>query len=152
MRGIRVRAPHRRRRQRPWSRQYLDALRNRTTVLRKKDRSLIRMYLDTGASFRQIARIAELNEVTVARRIRSVTRRLAKGAYRECVRHGDKLSDEEMEVAAGYYLRGLSMRRIAAGGGISYHRVRKAVRKVEYLRRESWPHQYKQESSTSRED
>jgi len=152
MRGTRLRAPRRRRRQRPWNRQYVEALRNKTAVLRKKDRSLMRMYLDTGASFRQIARIAGLNEVTVARRIHSVTRRLAKGAYLECVRHGDRLSDEELEVAAGYYLRGLSMRRIADGGGISYHRVRKAVRKIEYLRRESWPDQCKQESSTTRED
>ena len=152
MRGIRLRAPRRRRRQRPWNRSVVDTLRNKATVLCEKDRSLMKMYLEKGVSFRQIARVAGLNEVTVARRIRSLTRRFAEGAYLECVQHRHKLSAEELDIAAGYYLRGLSMRNIAAGRGISYHRVRKAIRKIEYLRRESRPHQCEQESNTSRED
>ena len=152
MRGIRAKASRTMQRRRTWNRKDVDALRNKSSVLGEEDRGLMKMYLDKGASLQQIARVAGLNEVTIARRIHSITRRLAEGAYLECVRHGDKLSSEELGIAAGYYLRGMPMRHIAAGGGISYHRVRKAVRRIEYLRRESWPHQCKQKSSTSRED
>ena len=127
-------------------------MQEKARMLPEKDRSLIKMYLDRGASFRQIGRVAGLNEVTVARRIRSVTRRLAEGSSLECLRYRHKLDVEELDIATDYYLRGMSMRNIAAGRGLSYHRVRKTVQKVEHLRRESQSHQREHQSNMSCED
>jgi len=118
---------------RDWNRKNADVLRNRLNLLDGDDRALMKMYLEAGSSFRQMARLAGVNEVTVARRIRSTTRRLVNGQYLNCLRHRDKLTAMELSVAKDYYLKALPMRSISARRGWTYYRTQRTICKIRRL-------------------
>ncbi len=109
----------------------IDLLRSRVGLLGGKDRVLMTMYMENGNSFRQMARLAGVNEANIARRIHRVTRRLINGEYITCLRSRDKLDENEMDVAKDYFLAGLSIKRIAAKRGSTYYGVRKALKKIQ---------------------
>ena len=109
------------------------ALQKRVNLLTGKDKVLMRMYLENGASFRQISGLTGISEQAIARRIQKLARRLAEGQYIDCLRHRDKLTARELNIAKDYFLKGLSMRSIAAKYDSSYYRVRKAIGKIQYL-------------------
>ena len=111
----------------------VDILRDRLDMLDGDDRALMEMYLEAGSSFRQMARLACVNEVTVARRIRSMTRRLVNGQYLNCLRHRETLTAMELKVARDYYLKALPIRRISARRGWTYYRTQRTVAKIRRL-------------------
>ena len=116
-----------------WRRQSVDVLRDKLNLLDGNDRALMEMYLDAGSSFRQMARLAGVNEVTVARRIRSMTRRLVNGQYLNCLRHRERLTAMELKVAKDYYLKALPIRRISVRRGWSYYHAQRTVAKIRRL-------------------
>ena len=91
------------------------------------------MYLENGNSFRQMARLAGVNEARIARRIHRVTKRLIDGEYITCLRNRGKFSEAEMDVARDYFLLGLSIRKIAAKRRSTYYRNRETMKKVQRL-------------------
>ncbi len=140
--------PRRRLASRSWHPRTVDLLRTRVNMLTGKDRVLMKMYLENGAGFRQISRLAGISEEVVARRIRSVTRRLAEGQYLNCLRHRSELSTMELHVAKDYFLRGLSMRGVAAKRQLTYYRVRETLGKIQRLLGESVQLTGKHQSNT----
>ena len=111
----------------------IDLLRNRAELLTGKDKVLMMMYLKNGNSFRQMARLMGVNEVSIARRIYKITQRLIDGEYITCLRNRDKFTPIEMRVSKDYFLEGFSMRKIAARHGLTYYRVRQTLKKIERL-------------------
>ncbi|MHC4757321.1 MAG: sigma-70 RNA polymerase sigma factor region 4 domain-containing protein [Planctomycetota bacterium] len=111
----------------------IDLLKSRLELLGGKDRALLKMYLDNGNTFRQMARIAGVNEVTISRRIYKLIQRLLDGEYIICLRNRTHFTSMEMSVAKDYFLLGLSMRRIAAKERITYHSVRQTLKKIQFL-------------------
>ncbi|MBN2271727.1 MAG: hypothetical protein JXN61_13995 [Sedimentisphaerales bacterium] len=116
-----------------WRRKSVDMLRDKLNLLDGNDRVLMGMYLEAGSSFRQMARLAGVNEVTVARRIRSMTRRLVNGPYLNCLRHRERLTAMELKFAKDYYLKALPIRRISARRGWSYYHTQRTVDKIRRL-------------------
>jgi len=108
----------------------LELLESRIELLCGKEKLLMTMYLKNGNSFYQMARLAGVNEVTIARRIYKIIKRLLDGEYITCLRNRDKFSDCEMAVAKDYFLTGLSMREIARHQRCSRYRVRKTLGKI----------------------
>jgi len=111
----------------------IDLLRSRVNLLTGKDKLLMTMYLENSNSFRQMARLAGVNESRIARRIHRVTKRLIDGEYITCLRNRDKFSKREMAIAKDYFLMGLSMKKIASKRRCSYYRVRKTLKKIQRL-------------------
>ena len=111
----------------------IDLLRSRVNLLSGKDKLLMTMYLENSNSFRQMARLAGVNETSIARRIHRVTKRLIDGEYITCLRNRNKFSKREMAIAKDYFLLGLSMKKIAGKRYWSYHRVRKTLKKIQRL-------------------
>jgi len=111
----------------------IDMLRSRVNLLGGKDKLLMKMYLENGNSFRQMARLAGVNETCIARRIYKVTERLLNGEYITCLRNRDKFSRDEMDIAKDYFLLGLSMRKISAKRHCSYYRVRETLKRFQEL-------------------
>jgi predicted DNA-binding protein YlxM (UPF0122 family) len=107
-----------------------DLLRGRADLLTGKDKALMTMYLEHGNSFRQMARVAGVTEVTIARRIRKLTDRLIDGHYITCLRSRGKFTALEMTVARDYFLTGLSMKNIAAKRHSTFYRIRKMLEKI----------------------
>jgi hypothetical protein len=108
----------------------LELLESRIELLRGKEKLLMTMYLKNGNSFYQMARLAGVNEVTIARRIYKIIKRLLDGEYITCLRNRNKFSDCEMAVAKDYLLTGLSMRKIARHHRCSRYRVRQTLGKI----------------------
>ena len=91
------------------------------------------MYLDNGNTFRQMAQVAGVNEATVARRINRLIKRLLDGEYITCLRNHRQFTQQEMNVAKRYFLRGESMRKVAAKEGVTYYQVRQTLKKIQAL-------------------
>ncbi len=111
----------------------IDLLRSRVNLLTGKDKLLMTMYLENSNSFRQMARLAGVNEARIARRIHKVTKRLIDGEYITCLRNSNKFSKTEMAIAKDYFLLGLSMKKIAGKRRRSYYRVRETLKKIQQL-------------------
>ncbi len=111
----------------------LELLESRIELLAGAEKLLMTMYLKNGNSFYQMARLAGVNEVTIARRIHKIIKRLLDGEYITCLRNRDKFSKCEMAVAKDYLLTGLSMRGIARRRRCSRYRVRQALGKIQKM-------------------
>jgi DNA-directed RNA polymerase specialized sigma subunit len=109
----------------------IDVLRSRVGLLRGKDRLLMQMYLDNANTYRQMARLAGVNEANVARRIHKLVRRLLDGQYITCLRTKDQFTDEQLEIARDYFVGGLSMKEIAERQGTTYYNVRQTMKKIQ---------------------
>ena len=111
----------------------VDLLRTRAVWLRGKDKLLMKMYLDNGSTFRQMAKLAGVNETTVARRIYRIVKRLLDAHYLAALRHSEEFSLLQMEIVQDYFIRGLTKSRISAEYGCSRYHVEKTLLKVQSL-------------------
>ena len=115
------------------SREINDLLLNRIKLLCGKDKSLMKMYLDKGSSFRQIAVLTGINERNISRRIKKLTKRLIESEYITCVQNSNKFTANELAVAKQYFLTGMSIREIAVKQRITNYNVRKILRKIRQI-------------------
>ena len=111
----------------------IDLLQSRVSLLTGKDKLLMTMYLENGNTFYQMANLIGVNEVTVARRIRKVTKRLIDGKYITCLRNRDKFTTKEMVVAKDYFLGGMSIQKISGRHRFSYYSVWQALKKIQEI-------------------
>lgn len=108
----------------------IELLCSRVKLLRGKDKLLMTMYLENGNSFWQMAGLLGVNEGTVARRIRKVTKRLLDGEYITCLQHRDKLSKAELNIACDHFLQGISIKKIAVRQKTTYYRIYETVKRI----------------------
>ena len=111
----------------------IELLRSRVSLLTGKDKLLMTMYLENGNTFRQLARLAGVNESNIARRIHRITKRLIDGEYITCLRNRDKFTKAEMAIAKDYFLLGLSQRKIASKRKRSFHQILKILKRIQEL-------------------
>ena len=111
----------------------IEVLRSRIGLLTGQDRLLMTMYLENGNSFRQMAKLAGINEVNIARRIRKVTKRLINGEYITCLRNRDKFTSREMGIAKDYFLMGASIKKISVKRRLSYYCIRETIKRIQQL-------------------
>ncbi|MHC4395318.1 MAG: hypothetical protein ACYS1A_06645 [Planctomycetota bacterium] len=111
----------------------IDMLRSRAGLLTGKDKLLMTMYLKNGNTFYQMAKLIGVNEATVARRIHKVTKRLIDSEYITCLRNRDKFNETEIVVAKDYFLKGMSIKKIASKRKLSYYRVRESLKKIQRI-------------------
>jgi DNA-binding NarL/FixJ family response regulator len=114
-------------------REQIELLRNRLNLLEGKDRVLMTMYLENGNSIRQIARLLGVCESSIARRVCRLRKRLLDGEYIYCLRNRDKFTAEEMIIAKDYFLRGLSVRKIAIKRQLSNYSVRTSIKRIKRI-------------------
>ena len=111
----------------------VDLLRSRTIWLSGKDKLLMKMYLDNGSTFRQMARLAGVNESTISRRIYKIVKRLLDAHYLIALGNCEKFSLRQMEIVQDYFIRGLPKNRIAAEHKCSRYHIDKTLRKIQTL-------------------
>ena len=109
----------------------IDLLRARADILTGRDRVLLKMYLENGSTFGQMARVAGVNETTIARRIHKLIRRLLDGEYITCLRNRRRFNALEQAIARDYFIEGLSQKRIAAKRNTTVYQIRKGLKKIE---------------------
>jgi len=131
MRKIHANIPQRTSNAKNEYRDRIELLRSRMNLLTGKDKLLMTMYLDKGNSFRQMARLADVNDTIIARRIYKIMKRLIDGEYITCLRNRNKFTKTEMAIAKDYFLTGLSMKKIATRQHLTYYRVRETLKKIQ---------------------
>jgi predicted DNA-binding protein YlxM (UPF0122 family) len=107
-----------------------DLLQSRIDLLTGRDKVLMKMYLEKGANFSQLAKLAGASEAKIARRIRTLSARLVDGRYIAFLRNKDKFTETELDIAKNYFLLGLSMRKIAENMKYTYYRIRKTIKRI----------------------
>ena len=108
----------------------LDLLRSRVGLLVGKDKLLMKMYLDNGNSFRQMAVLSGVSATSISRRIYGLMERLIDSEYIVCVRNRRKFTKMELAVTRDYFLMTMSQKKIAKKRKISVYRVRKILKKA----------------------
>ena len=114
----------------PARRDTVDLLRARLDLLKGEDRALLKMYLDAGSSFYQLAKLAGMNRSTVCRRIHRMIRRLSDETYAACQRNPNMFDEQELTIIRDHFVRGLSMKRIGRDHKVGYYRARIIVEKA----------------------
>ena len=113
----------------------MDQLKPLADLLLGEDKTLVMMYIETGCSFQQLARLTGLNRSSVGRRIRRITRRLSDPTYTLCLGRRRSFSDLEMAVIRDHFIRGLSLIRICRDHDLCYYRARVIVEKARQIAR-----------------
>ena len=119
--------------QRKKLRREIELLRGRLKLLAGRDRILMTMYMENGNSIRQIARLLDVSESKITRRIRHLTRRLIDSEYIECLRLREKFYEHQLRIAKDYFLTGLSVEKVAEKRQCSCYRVRKTLHDIQSL-------------------
>jgi DNA-binding transcriptional ArsR family regulator len=114
-------------------REVMEVLRGRASLLAGEERALLTMYLESGSSVCQIARLTGLRRSTVSRRIRKVIARLCDETYLVCVRQRGRFAERELTLIKDHFVRGLSARGIARSRKVSLYRVRMTLRQARRL-------------------
>ncbi len=109
------------------TRNTMEAIRHRAQFLSEPDRTLISMYIDNTNSYRQIAKLAGVNEVTVARRIKKILKRLSNNSYDIISLNCERLSKLEQQLAREYFIKGIPLRLIAKKHKLSYYKTRQII-------------------------
>jgi predicted DNA-binding protein YlxM (UPF0122 family) len=111
----------------------VNLIRQRLSMLSGEEKVLMTMYWENGNSLRQISKLAGLNRRSIARRIHKITERLMEGEYIDCLRYRNKFTHSEMTIAKDYFLRGISMKKIADKRHLSFYHVRKTLEKIHQI-------------------
>ncbi len=102
----------------------------RAQQLSEPDRTVVTMYLQNAASFRQIAKLTDLSESAVARRIRKILAVLSDEKLNALLTSGKLLSRRQKKVIRDHFFGGLTLGDIARKHKMSYYNARRIVRVV----------------------
>ncbi|MEE9370157.1 MAG: hypothetical protein V3W45_01690 [Sedimentisphaerales bacterium] len=108
----------------------IELLQSRIHLLDGMDRLLMTMHLENGNSFRQIARLVGMNEASIARRIKKITKRLADGEYIKCLRSRNRFTKQELAIAKDYFLSDEPIRKIAEKRNCTYYHIHKNIERI----------------------
>jgi hypothetical protein len=102
-------------------------LSTRVDMLPDKQRTFVRLFLGTQ-KYRPIAKMAGVNEVTIARRLKRIAEQISSNNFIAALSQENNLSPEKMEILKDYFVTDLPMIRIAKNRNLSCYMVRKIIR------------------------
>ena len=109
----------------------VELLRMRAGMLTGRDRVMMKMYLERGNTFSEMAKLIGIHEANVSRRIRGLARRLIDGKYIRCLRKGEAFTGFQLGVAKDRFLSGLSIEKISVKNGCSVYKVRQVLGEID---------------------
>lgn len=99
----------------------------RSTHMDKKQKALLWMILDQGASYGQVARLSGEHASTVSRRFRAMLRRLRSQPPRQANISPQDLTPLEKSILIESFVYGGTQKKIAEKLGVTRYRVRKVL-------------------------
>ena len=103
----------------------------RLTLLEKNDRYLVELYVHKGLSFHELSQLSGLDERTVARQVKLLSKRLLSDNYLTIYRHKSNFTSTELAIAYDRFLLGLGCRRIAKRHKLPDRSTFKIVKKLQ---------------------
>jgi predicted DNA-binding protein YlxM (UPF0122 family) len=104
----------------------------RVDILSEKQRTLVRLFMNSH-SYSSIAKIAGVNEVTVARRLKKIARHISSNNFFAALSENNNLPAEKMEILKDYFVSSLAIKTIAKNKNLSFYSVRKMIRQMRNL-------------------
>ena len=111
-------------------RRRVELLAERVAMLEGKDKAMMEMCLQGHASCRQIARLLGRSQSSVARRVKTLLRRLTDETYAILALYKDEFTRRELRIARDYFLLGVPMSQIARQTDLTYYYVRTTVKSI----------------------
>ena len=105
----------------------LGILLDRSKRMDRKQKALLWMILDQGASYHQVARLSGEHASTVSRRFRAMVRRLRGRPLENAKTALSNLTPLDKTILIESFVYGASQKQIATKLGVSRYRVRKAL-------------------------
>lgn len=113
----------------------LEKLQLRLDLLDGFERTLLELHINHSASYHRLSEITGKSQKYIARKLRSLIRRLQSEEYITILRHRGLFGPKILEIAYDRYLLGMSARSIAKKRNISRFKVGKKIRILkEWLR------------------
>ncbi len=104
----------------------------RIDMLSRKQAVLVKLFLSIK-NYRTIAKMAGINEATVARRLKKIATHISSDHFLAALSQDDSLSAEEIEIIKDRFVNGLSVKRISQNTGLSRYRITKTIKQVRKL-------------------
>jgi len=108
-----------------------ELLRSRQALLEGKDREIMRMYLENGTTYKQLANLTGMHECSIARWISRIQRRLLDEKYITCLRNRERFTNLQMAMAKEHFVNGCSINKISEKFHTSFHTAKKAIGRIE---------------------
>jgi DNA-directed RNA polymerase specialized sigma subunit len=105
----------------------VEKIRKRAEQLAEPERTLVRMFLDNANSFRQISQLLGISEASVSRRVKKIIGRLSDPSIDGVLNKGDKLGRRQRKIARDFFLRGMTVKKIAHKYGMTYYNTRRII-------------------------
>jgi DNA-binding Lrp family transcriptional regulator len=112
----------------------VESLCEKADRLAEPDRTLVRMYLENQNSFRQMAKLLGVSEVTVARRVKKIIARLNEPKADLAFSANIKLSDGHRKIAKDYFINGVAVKTIAKKYKLSFYKTRKVINELRKIK------------------
>ena len=109
-----------------------EAFTARVKMLSDEQITLVRFFQNTP-NYRVIAKMAGVNEATIARRLKKIARHISGNNFFAALSENDNLPAEKMEILKDYFVSGLSVKIIAQNRNVSTYLVKKIVRQMSNL-------------------
>lgn len=104
-----------------------EKLSTRVDMLPEKQRTFVRLFQNTQ-KYRPIAKIAGVNEATIARRLKKIAQQISNNNFITALSQNSSLPSEKMEILKDYFVTDQPMIRIAQNRRLTYYKVRKMIK------------------------
>lgn len=112
---------------------YEELIELRAGWLDPKDRALLEVVYLQGLSIKLLAAVTGIDESSLRRRIRILTRRLRSPEFLFCMRNQERFNKLEMSVAQHYFIERKSIPAVACQNETTIYRVRKILKRIRTL-------------------
>jgi hypothetical protein len=103
----------------------------RVDMLDAAQRAIVILFL-SSRSFRTLAKAADVNEVTVARKLRNIAGRIINAHFIAALSQ-DELSEKEIEIIRDHFVNGLNIKAISEKTGLSRYKIIKTIKQMRKL-------------------
>ena len=94
--------------------------------------TLVRFFQNTPI-YRVIAKMAGVNEATIARRLKKIARRISSDDFTAALSLKDDVPPEKIKIIRNHFVNGMSARAIAKNTGLSYYKINIIIREMRNL-------------------
>lgn len=109
----------------------VESLCEKADRLAEPDRTLVRMYLENRNSFRQMAKLLGVSEVTVSRRVKKIIARLNEPQTELLLDADIKLKPKQRKIATAYFINGQGVETISRKYRQSCYKIRKVINSLQ---------------------
>ncbi len=104
----------------------------RVEMLDNEQITLVKIF-QNRPNFRAIAKMANVNEATIARRLKKIATAISSESFSTALSRKYNVSQGKINIIAKHFINGLSVRAITQNTGLSVYKIRKIISQMRIL-------------------